>query len=165
MNIFNQAFLKCKSVLSKANAWSTCWDFVFLTLRLWNYFLNVPMYSCYSGMETFFFWSCCVACEILVLWQGIELMLPSGEMWSLNQWTTKEVPRLFLKTVLFIFILGKPQTNSFYYLCVCSAVQLWPILCDSMDCSRPASSIHGIFQTILLEWVYYLWKAAKIFKQ
>ena len=26
-------------------------------------------------------------------------------------------------------------------------------LCDPMDCSLPGSSIHGIFQTRILEWV------------
>ena len=27
------------------------------------------------------------------------------------------------------------------------------ILCDSMDCSPPGSSVHGIFQARMLEWV------------
>ena len=31
--------------------------------------------------------------------------------------------------------------------------QLCPTLWDSMDCSLPGSSIHGIFQTRILEWV------------
>ena len=26
-------------------------------------------------------------------------------------------------------------------------------LCDSMDCSLPGSSVHGIFQAIVLEWI------------
>ena len=26
-------------------------------------------------------------------------------------------------------------------------------LCDSMDCSLPGSSVHGIFQARILEWV------------
>ena len=26
-------------------------------------------------------------------------------------------------------------------------------LCDPMDCSLPGSSVHGIFQAIVLEWV------------
>ena len=30
--------------------------------------------------------------------------------------------------------------------------QLCPILCDSMDCSLPGSSVHGIFQARVLEW-------------
>ena len=28
-----------------------------------------------------------------------------------------------------------------------------PTLCDPMDCSLPSSSVHGIFQAIVLEWI------------
>ena len=28
-----------------------------------------------------------------------------------------------------------------------------PTLCDPMDCSLPGSSVHGIFQARILEWV------------
>ena len=41
----------------------------------------------------------------------------------------------------------------------CSEDYLWkvkclsPTLCDPMDCSLPGSSIHGIFQARMLEWV------------
>ena len=31
--------------------------------------------------------------------------------------------------------------------------QSCPTLCDPMDCSLPGSSVHGIFQAIILEWV------------
>ena len=31
-------------------------------------------------------------------------------------------------------------------------VQSCPTLCDPMDCSLPGSSVHGIFQVIVLEW-------------
>ena len=31
--------------------------------------------------------------------------------------------------------------------------QLCPILWDPMDCSLPGSSVHGIFQAIVLEWI------------
>jgi len=31
--------------------------------------------------------------------------------------------------------------------------QSCPILGDSMDCSLPGSSVHGIFQARVLEWV------------
>ena len=32
-------------------------------------------------------------------------------------------------------------------------IQLCPTLSDPMDCSPPGSSIHGIFQARVLEWV------------
>ena len=31
--------------------------------------------------------------------------------------------------------------------------QLCPTLCDPMDCSLPGSSVRGIFQAIVLEWI------------
>ena len=33
------------------------------------------------------------------------------------------------------------------------AAQSCPTLCDLMDCSLPSSSVHGIFQARVLEWV------------
>ena len=32
-------------------------------------------------------------------------------------------------------------------------LQLCPTLCNPMDCSLPGSSVHGIFQARVLEWV------------
>ena len=32
-------------------------------------------------------------------------------------------------------------------------IQLYPTLCDPKDCSLPGSSVHGIFQVRILEWV------------
>ena len=38
--------------------------------------------------------------------------------------------------------------------CVLSLwAQSYPTLCDPVDCSLPGSSVHGIFQAIILEWV------------
>ena len=39
-------------------------------------------------------------------------------------------------------------------MCVCVLVtQSYPTLCDPMDCSLPGSSVHGILQARILEWV------------
>ena len=38
-------------------------------------------------------------------------------------------------------------------MCVCVCTQSCPTLCDPMDCSPPGSSIHGILQARILEWV------------
>ena len=43
-----------------------------------------------------------------------------------------------------IFIISMSSANS---------LQSCPTLCDSMDCSPPCSSVHGILQTRILEWV------------
>ena len=36
---------------------------------------------------------------------------------------------------------------------VCAVGQVWPTLCNPMDCSLPGSSVHGNFQARILEWV------------
>ena len=38
-------------------------------------------------------------------------------------------------------------------MCACSVTQSCPTLCDPMNCSPPGSSVHGIFQVGILEWV------------
>ena len=37
--------------------------------------------------------------------------------------------------------------------CVCLVAKSCPTLCDTVDCSPPGSSAHGIFQARILEWV------------
>ena len=41
--------------------------------------------------------------------------------------------------------------HNIWQLCPCAQSCL--ILCDIMDCSPPGSSVHGIFQARILEWV------------
>ena len=38
----------------------------------------------------------------------------------------------------------------------CLVIQLYLTLCDPIDCSPPGSSVHGILQTRILEWVAIL---------
>ena len=41
-----------------------------------------------------------------------------------------------------------------YSACMCAKlIQLCLTLCNPMDCSPPGSSVHGILQTRILEWV------------
>ena len=37
--------------------------------------------------------------------------------------------------------------------CTHSVIQSCPTLCDTVDCSPPGSSVRGIFQARILEWV------------
>ena len=41
------------------------------------------------------------------------------------------------------------------FACVCSVAQLCPTLHDLLDCSPPGSSVHGVLQAKILEWVPY----------
>ena len=38
-------------------------------------------------------------------------------------------------------------------MCCAKQLQLCPILCDPVDCSPPGSSVHGVLQVRILEWV------------
>ena len=42
---------------------------------------------------------------------------------------------------------------SVFFCCCCSVTKLCPTLCDPMGCSPPGSSVHGVLQTGILEWV------------
>jgi len=59
-----------------------------------------------------------------------------------------------LRTVEIYFITEFQICNT---VCVLSVAQLCPALCDPMDCNQPGSSVQGIFQARILEWVaiYY----------
>ena len=50
---------------------------------------------------------------------------------------------------IFIFIIII-QVNT---VCVCLVAQSCLTLCDSLDCSLPGSSVHGVFQARILEWI------------
>ena len=39
------------------------------------------------------------------------------------------------------------------HMCVCLVTQSCLTLCDTIDCSPPGSSVHGVFQARILEWV------------
>ena len=41
-------------------------------------------------------------------------------------------------------------------MCTCLVAQSFLTLCDPMDCSPPGSSVHGILQARILEWVAIL---------
>ena len=50
---------------------------------------------------------------------------------------------------------GSPPSDCCIAVCVLVA-QSCPSLCDPMDCSPPGSSVHGILQARILEWVAML---------
>ena len=45
------------------------------------------------------------------------------------------------------------EQSMMYDSCVCPVTQLCPTVCDPIDCSLPGSSVHGILQARILEWV------------
>jgi len=72
-------------------------------------------------------WSHCVACGILVPWLGIESKAPA--VWSLNHWTTREVPSTPLSERLFPFTWTiQPKHEVTLLLTGCFFLHIWDSL-------------------------------------
>ena len=72
------------------------------------------------------------------------LMYVLANLYSLNYGGVFLVAGFYLKYLLSI---------SKNCVCVCSVSQLCPTLCEPMGYSPPGSSVHGILQARILEWV------------
>ena len=66
------------------------------------------------------------------------------EYWSGVPLPSPQVNNKYMKSYSASFVISQS---------VSSVAQLCPTLCDPLDCSLPCSSIHGIFQARVLEWV------------
>ena len=70
-------------------------------------------------------------------------------LWSvLWVWISKPLSLLW-----YIIDLKSLSSAVRYCVCVCMWAQSCPTLCDPMDCNLPSSSVPGIFQARILEWV------------
>ena len=55
---------------------------------------------------------------------------------------------------MLLLLLLFSTSKSTFYICVCAkSLQLYQTLCDPMDRSPPGSSVRGILQARILEWV------------
>ena len=81
-----------------------------------------------------------------------ERMTPSSQLLL----TSRPLPQLQAemifggfapKSPFMVMIVGPPKSM------LCSVAQSCPTLCDPMDCNPPGSSVHGILQARILEWV------------
>ena len=57
------------------------------------------------------------------------------------------------KSLSIIILIITSKSQLLYLSCVCVCAQSCLPLCDPMDYSPPGSSVHGIFQARILEWV------------
>ena len=61
---------------------------------------------------------------------------------------------LYFPSYLFLFISTLfPSLFLFHFVCVLALLQSWLTLSNPMDCSLTGSSVHGILQARILEWV------------
>ena len=69
------------------------------------------------------------------------------------------VEKLFLKDILINKLqIFQKEWNQVFHICVyvcmlCLVVQLYPTPWDTLHCSPPGYTVHGIFQARILEWV------------
>ena len=62
--------------------------------------------------------------------------------------------KLYIIVLVLPNIKMNPPSDPLKKWCLhaCSFAESCPTLCDPMDCSPPGSSMHGIFQSRVLEW-------------
>jgi len=65
----------------------------------------------------------------------------------------KKLPDPDFKTLMPMMTRGKTKMGNYMRVCVCPVAKLCLTLCNPVGCSLPGSSVHGTFQTRILEWV------------
>ena len=91
-----------------------------------------------------------------ILWHSafftVQLSHPymtTGKTIALTRRTlVSKVMSLHLNMLSMLVITFLPRSES-----ESEVAQSCPTLCNPMDCSLPSSSVHGIFQAIVLEWI------------
>ena len=96
---------------------------------------------------------CLVAKSSLILCDPMDCSAPGSSIHGISQ-------ARILKWVAISFSRGIFPTQGLNLgllhcrQCVCAkSLQSCPTLCDPVDCSPPGSSVHGILQARILEWV------------
>ena len=89
-------------------------------------------------------------------WQGISVCLDTGEnlKWfpvSTALVSALSVTKWFARETKWFRRQDRKNVHAFGCLLLCA--QSCPTLCNPVDCSPPGSSVHGILQARMLEWV------------
>ena len=80
------------------------------------------------------------------LWEWVSISYPRWSSWS-RDWTRISCTG---RWVLYRWATREAQWNM---LCCAKSLQWCPTLCNPIDWSPPSSSVHGILQVRILEWV------------
>ena len=104
----------------------------------WTAAYQAPLSMGFSKQE---YWSGLPFPSLLVPWAGND---PGLLHWELRVFATLDCEGSPTPTV---------SWKSFTSCVHAKSLQSCPTLCNPMDCSLPGSSVHGIFQAIVLEWI------------
>ena len=122
-----------------------------------------PLYGCVSSVQAHVL--CMGACPLYRRMSSVRVSILSTGVCPLYEWVSCLQARVLCTgTCPLYWRLSSVQVHvciSFSFLirtpglldCVCSVIQSCLTLCDPMNCSPPGSSVHGIFQAKILEWV------------
>ena len=80
------------------------------------------------------------------------LALSSSEDWHLLVFTIYSSDILLCILCLYVYCVYKGRIPWHQIIVKGLVPESCPTLCDPMDRSLPASSVHGVFQVIILEW-------------
>ena len=85
-------------------------------------------------------------------WSGLPFPSPG---WLLNwgKLLSNFIQNYTIRALLVAQLVKNPPANSGESESESEVTESYPTLCYPMDCSLPGSSIHGIFQARVLEWV------------
>ena len=89
----------------------------------------------------------------------LKLLSAAAKTWcsQINKYKKKSGPRIsiaiFFKDTKMFNKHVKRCSNISLYVCMLSCFSPLLTLCNPMDCSPAVSSVHGILQTGILEWV------------
>ena len=109
-------------------------------------------------LSTAFYWSSpctghwhSLLLKPLITFRSLSYSLPAAlNCWPLWLHETLSLPSM---TPSNWFLFPSFLHELFHYLFLKEVAQSCPTLCNLMDSSLPGSSIHGIFQATILEWV------------
>ena len=110
------------------------------------YIFNVPKKNYAGEVILFFAWFTPSYCKISFTLLGTHLT----SAWASNPFYL-DSPQLWPTLFQFPYYSNATR-NILLHLCVLVA-QLCPTLCNLVNCSPPASSVHGILQARRLEWI------------
>ena len=113
--------------------------------------MHLSIYRLRQEQSPLFLW--CLLCVQFSIWHSASLVLFIFNYFILEyRW---------LRT-LFYFQMYRKVIQLYIYMCVhiytpcymfAKSLQSCQTLCDPMDCSPPGSSVHGVLQARILEWV------------
>ena len=108
----------------------------------------------YESEQHSWYGTCCLPNSEKFTWHCVTFLMEEGTICNTISFIVEVTVIYFPPTGRHVF---KMVTNALdfiwhYWLCICSVAQSCLTLCNSMDCSPPGSSVHGISQARTPEW-------------